>query len=53
MRRGIAGVLGILTVSISVSFAAAVATADSLPIEGLLNTGVDEFGNVLATGQLE
>ena len=29
------------------------ATADPLPIEGLFNTGVDEFGNVLATGQLE
>lgn len=53
MRRGMAGVLGTLTVPISVLFAAAVATANPLPIEGLFNTGVDEFGNVLATGQLE
>jgi hypothetical protein len=53
MQRGLTGQLRSLILSILVLFAAGVATADPIPIEGLFNTGVDQFGNVLATGTLE
>jgi hypothetical protein len=53
MQRGLAGLLRSLILSIPVLFAAGVATADPIPIEGLLNTGVDQLGNVLAVGTLE
>ena len=53
MQRGLAGVLRSLILSIPVLFTAGLATADPIPIEGLLNTGVDQFGNVLTAGTLE
>jgi hypothetical protein len=53
MQRGLVGAFRILIVSIPVLFAGASATADSIPIEGLVNTGVDGLGNVLTSGSLE
>ena len=53
MQRGLAGLLRSLVLSILVLFTAGVATADPIPIEGLLNTGVNQFGNVLTAGTLE
>jgi hypothetical protein len=53
MQRGLAGALSTLIVSIPVLFAVASATADSIPIEGLVNTGVGRLGNVLTARSLE